>query len=481
MEEKEPIKVKLSTVLLIIAIIVIVAIGVIIGIMYKQSITKKNNVINSENVMLEENSITNTEKNLSEAEIKDKFQSFLNLFGAYQGSPYSVLEEMKKITGKNVIDDEYPEGIKYNEEYILPTNLKYAEFKEFMLNYMTEEFFKADFAPGYVNKDEDLYCKSFGATGVEYEVKSVEKENNSDTKYKSKVDMIYTDENKEEVNIFFEIKNNNDKCVISSITMPSENMEDVEEDEKEETSSTMGTNTEDSTNLISTSSKIDWEKYPVDIDKQNEKWLGIDESLNNSVSYNLMKKTLYSLSKKNDNTFMDIYYSKLGIGDSTKIIDWTSNYSRYCYPDNKNNNLSAKYTKKITYDIALFNESYYDGYYDLETLVKNQYNKLNTNNYYYEISKLLIMNGNNESENDFKNNARAKKIRVTINKDKQYTFNLKDTNKVQVFNIDYKQNNIKTPVNMEVEVLEKYNGEKTNDVYISDVQFGINSNIPQGR
>lgn len=43
------------------------------------------------------------------------------------------------------------------------------------------------------------------------------------------------------------------------------------------------------------------------------------------------------------------------------------------------------------------------------------------------------------------------------------------------------QNTIETPVNIEIEILDKYNGEKTNDVYISDIQFGITSNIPQGR
>lgn len=239
MEKKEPIKLKLSTVLLIIAVVVIIAIGVIIGIMYKQGITKGNDVPNTENVMLEENenavnNNSNTEKMFSETEIKDKFQNFLNLFGAYQGSPYSVLYKMKEITGNNVINEEYPEAIEYGEDSILPTNIKYSEFKEFMLNYVTEEFFNTDFASGYVNKDGDLYCKTFGATGVEYEVKSIKKENNSNTKYRAKVDMIYVNENKEETDILFEIKNNNDKCVISSITLPSENMEDVEENDIDE-------------------------------------------------------------------------------------------------------------------------------------------------------------------------------------------------------------------------------------------------------
>ena len=101
--------------------------------------------------------------------------------------------------------------------------------------------------------------------------------------------------------------------------------------------------------------------------------------------------------------------------------------------------------------------------------------------FYYEIPSMLVMNGNNTSEKDYKNNARAKKIKVTVNEDKEYVFELEDKNAVQVFDIDYKQNTIEKPVNIEVEVLETYAGEKTEDVYIADIQFSIKSNIPQGR
>ena len=241
---------------------------------------------------------------------------------------------------------------------------------------------------------------------------------------------------------------------------------------------------------VDNQTKIDWEEYPNDIDNKVNEWIGgINLSSEvGKVSYNLMKKTIYSLSKQKEEIFNKMYFN----GDSTEIVDKKSNYSRYCYPDNENNDLSAKYTKKIEYKIAIFNELYYDGYYDLDTLTKMQYEELvqkndfkhYTNvpkNLYYEINKLLIMNGNNESEKEYKNNSRAKKIKLTINDDKQYIFDLKDTNKVQIFDIDYRQNTIETPVKIDIEVLDEYNGEKTNDVYISDIQFGITSNIPQGR
>lgn len=235
--EKEPVKIKLSTALLIIAIIVIVA---IIGMIYKESITNNNNVSNTENVMLEENSITNTEKIFSETEIKEALQNYLNLSGAYQGEPYGVLQEMKNITGKNVINNEYPEAIEYEGGSILPTNIKYSEFKEFMLNYMTEEEFNTDFASGYVDKNGDLYCKNNGATGIKYEVKNIEKINNSDTKYKGKTITIFEEDAKEEWDIIFEIAHKNNKCVISNITYPGEIQDEVEEKDNTQTTSNVG-------------------------------------------------------------------------------------------------------------------------------------------------------------------------------------------------------------------------------------------------
>ena len=40
---------------------------------------------------------------------------------------------------------------------------------------------------------------------------------------------------------------------------------------------------------------------------------------------------------------------------------------------------------------------------------------------------------------------------------------------------------LEKPVSIEIEVLDKYSGDKNNDVYISDMQFTLESNIPQGR
>lgn len=240
------------------------------------------------------------------------------------------------------------------------------------------------------------------------------------------------------------------------------------------------------------SNNSQWIPYPKDMYKKISDYFGFEFD-EDSVAYNLQEKTIYGLIKKYkniaDNEFYDLYFD---YGDSTRVIETDSNYSRYCYPDNENNNLSAQYTEKIKYSIAEFNEAYYDGYYSLQECVKRQYDKLVIDKeyghytdvpekLYYSINSMLIMNGNNESEDDFFNNSRAKKIKITINDEKEYEINLQDTNDIQIFNIDYKQETIEHPVNIVVEVLEQYPGEKSNDIYISDVQFSIDSNIPQGR
>ena len=104
MEEKETIKVKLSTVLLIIASLVIIVMGVIIGIMYKQSITKENNVTNTENVILGENvnainNNSNKEKSFSESEIEENDEDELD------DKNENVTETTTTTTTSNTITD----------------------------------------------------------------------------------------------------------------------------------------------------------------------------------------------------------------------------------------------------------------------------------------------------------------------------------------------------------------------------------------
>jgi len=250
---------------------------------------------------------------------------------------------------------------------------------------------------------------------------------------------------------------------------------------------------------------IEYEEYPEDMSK---------EKILNDLVITIYSKTIYSYIKngyKNED-IIKLYQE----GDSTEIIERESNYLQF---DDKNEiDALSKYAEKISIKVAAFQENYYlfDKLYSedssvgeteeqseiakkeeiskgpIDDLVKYQWDNLKdvkvyagTNieetNYYYQVGKMVIMNGNNTSESDYKSNARAKKIKVTVNGEKEYIFDLKDTNKAQEFNIDYTQDNVEKAVTVDIEVLERYNGEETNDIYISDIVFGISSNIPQGR
>ena len=182
-------------------------------------------------------------------------------------------------------------------------------------------------------------------------------------------------------------------------------------------------------------------------------------------------------------------YSDFG-GDDFADIRVETNYEQYDY--SSKNNILEKYTDTINYKIAIFHSMYSYIYtdngfiHDLSKMSKKNYEYLKANNhnvdldYFYEIDKVVIMNGNNSSKEDYENNARAKKLKITINNDKEYIIDLKDTNKAQVFDINYIQNTIEKPVDISIEVLEAYNGSSTQDIYISDIQFGITTSLPLG-
>lgn len=166
-----------------------------------------------------------------------------------------------------------------------------------------------------------------------------------------------------------------------------------------------------------------------------------------------------------------------------------TNYNQYNY--SSENTTIEKYTDTIKFKLAKIGPTYLESakenyLKDLTQKTKEQYEYLKSQNYnkdngyYFGLDRIIIMNGNNSSKEIYKNNARAKKIKLTINDDKEYVIDLKDTNKAQFFNINYKQKTIATPIDVKVEVLEAYKGEKTQDLYISDIQFVVTTNISMG-
>lgn len=250
------------------------------------------------------------------------------------------------------------------------------------------------------------------------------------------------------------------------------------------------------------SNNIEWEEYPDNV--ENEVCKIVKKFMGDETQY-LGKgvKTIYSIFNNNPyedlyDTEYDYYYILENIlysytdfaGDYFSQIETATNYNQYNYLS-KSNKIEP-YEEKIEFKTAIFNLSRYNEYTedgllkDITKKTKKQYEILkfenynNNSGYYFGLDKMVVMNGNNTSKEDYQNNSRAKKIKVIVNNDKEYIFDLKDTNKVQTFDLNYKQQTIEKPVDITIEVLEIYGGEKTQDIYISDIQFGVETNISLG-
>ena len=256
MEEKGPIKVRLSTCLLIIAIIIIIVMGGYIYVITNElkntkevdnTYGKQNeNSINLENSLQEnetnsvdemanvtDNKVVETEKEktnttsenesqtsnknttnkFTNTQIKKSIQNYLDLLGTLTGSPEGMLVKI------GLFDNGKYDNAKRTDDNYINTKIKYSTYKNKMLNYVTEELFDKEFSgknPYTVKKvDGYLYYFDGGATGEEYKVKDITiKGDYSDTAYIAQVYKTYPDYSKDLKNIAFHIDSNNGKCVI---------------------------------------------------------------------------------------------------------------------------------------------------------------------------------------------------------------------------------------------------------------------------
>ena len=237
-EEKKTIKISLSTVFLIIAILVIIV--MVYYIYIEKTNSKKeigtletnavemqktinnlqekmdtiSNTLNSNTTEKIENSKENDNSNkeeikFSDDEIKKSLQNYLDLVGTKDGSFFGLLVKLGLCN-----DNDYNNANRTDDNFV-KTNIKYSDYKEKMLNYVTEECFNQNFKNGYKEKDGVLYYLDGGATGSEFEVKDITMKGNSKT-YIAEVYNINLDDSRELLNLEFHIeKNNNNKCVIS--------------------------------------------------------------------------------------------------------------------------------------------------------------------------------------------------------------------------------------------------------------------------
>ena len=235
--DNKKIKISLSTFFLIVAIVIIICMACYIYVekvnTNKEIDTLQTNSVEMQNTIntLQEriNTISKTSNSNSDEEInnsqtsKEEFkysndeikkalQNYLDLVGMEEGSPLGMLVKL----GLCKYDDYYNAN-KTTDNYV-KTNIKYSDYKEKMLEYVTEEWFNTNFNNGfYKEQDGILYFLDGGATGINFEVKDVNiKGAYSKQVYIAEVYNIHVDGSKELENIEFHIaNNNNNKCVIS--------------------------------------------------------------------------------------------------------------------------------------------------------------------------------------------------------------------------------------------------------------------------
>lgn len=195
------------------------------------------------------------------------------------------------------------------------------------------------------------------------------------------------------------------------------------------------------------------------------------------------------------------YYSSFGkyagIGDGTAWIIKESNYP--IFGENYTTEEPTEYHGPILIRAAVIDECASEKMQEKDDLAKMSRNQVEVWNeahenligsgafnvpsardLEYHLTGLLIMNGNNKSEDDFANYARAKNIRVTVG-DKSEEYELRDTMDVQLINFDYVQKGVVKPLNVKIEVIDSYEGNEFKDIYLSDIELGMDFNGSHGR
>ncbi len=99
-----------------------------------------------------------------------------------------------------------------------------------------------------------------------------------------------------------------------------------------------------------------------------------------------------------------------------------------------------------------------------------------TENKLYFVDTITFMNGNNTTIDNYYDNARAKKVKITLNKT-EYIINLDDTPEFQNIYLGWETGEYTKPVNVKIEVLEKYDGRVSNDVYFSGISIPVYNNF----
>ena len=259
-------------------------------------------------------------------------------------------------------------------------------------------------------------------------------------------------------------------------------------------------------NIQISEENIETKKYTLEEFDSLEEFNTEDIVVHNGIEYNALELSSIIVQRNTYFSFCENYNDNLneifekycsdysGLGDEAGLVAIDSNYKQY-------NSLLYKpniyeYKEPIVIKMGYLHENTMNLdevinskiEYTIENLLKLQYDK-STDSFgnefkkedgFFEIKGISIMNGNNSTDDNWKTFARAKKIKITINEEEKIV-DLEDKKEVQLIDFEYKQNTIKKPIEIKIEVLESYPGILSNDVYISDIRCGFGKSISSGR
>lgn len=374
----------------------------------------------------DKNEESNSSNKFDDETVKKAIEKYLEISGRSCASPEAFVESLGF----------KPEG-KPDANYLIKTKIKYSEFKEKVLTYMTEELFQEKYAT-FVSEQDGMLCYlDTGASGLEYTIKSIKKL--SDNKYLAIVDELVLEENNK-FKFEFIIENYKGNCVIAGET--SENIDQSEGDTK--------------------TCDHDYVIQKADYSTGKDEHIKLDGTLNATHTF-ICDKCGETIEQKHS---FDQWNS---INNNTAWTLWCIECDRYVYTEDYNEVLSSGYSVKN-------NDSSYQASYIIkssEMKAGEKYEVYYFKNDVLESYKGVTVDCKNDGEIEFSvTEPGIYKIGMVSNKNvpnkniigsKNYKFEAtEDGNAVAVYNI--KNSNIKLGKNYRMmyfidNKLESYKGE----------------------
>lgn len=152
-----------------------------------------------------------TEISITDEKAKKVIQKYLDIYGACCGGPLEMLEYNAVLDMEFNVD--YNVAVTENDHQYVYTGVKFKDFKNEMLKYMTEDVYVQEFSYYYKDKNGLLFAENVGASGMRYEILKIEYVE-SNGEYRVQVNELFGDE-VNQVTISFKLVESDGNIVVS--------------------------------------------------------------------------------------------------------------------------------------------------------------------------------------------------------------------------------------------------------------------------